>query len=89
MIPVARRVLGETDEVTLRMKSHYACGLYDDPAATLADLREAVTTLEDTDRTARRVLGAAHPTTARMERALQQARADLRAREAPPTSGSA
>ena len=79
MIPVARRVLGETDEVTLRMKSHYACGLYDDPAATLADLREVVTTLEYTDRTARRVLGGAHPTTVNIERDWQYARAKLAA----------
>ena len=74
MIPVARRVLGETDEVTLRMKSHYACGLYDDPAATLADLREAVTTLEEIETTARRVLGGAKPLTVAIERELQQSR---------------
>ena len=55
--------------------------LYADPAATLADLREAVTTLEDTERVARRVLGGAHPITAAIEVALQNARAALRARE--------
>ena len=82
MIPVARRVLGETDEVTLRMKSHYACGLYDDPAATLADLREAVTTLEETERTARRVLGGAHPRTVGLVGCLREARVVLRTREA-------
>ena len=87
MIPVARRVLGETVEVTLRMKSHYACGLYDDPAATLADLREAVTTLEETAPIARRVLGGAHPVTTWIEATLRDARAALRARETP--SGSA
>ena len=32
-----------------------------DDGATLDDLREAVTTLEETERTARRVLGGAHP----------------------------
>ena len=37
--------------------------LYEDDGATLDDLREAVTTLEDTERTARRVLGGAHPLT--------------------------
>ena len=89
MIPVARRVLGETDEVTLRMKSHYACGLYDDPAATLADLREAVDTLEDTDRIARRVLGGENPTTLRIEVSLRDARAALSARETSPTSNNA
>ena len=81
MIPVARRVLGETDEVTLRMKSHYACGLYDDPAATLADLREAVTPLEETAPIARRVLGGAHPVTTGIEGRLGFARAALAARE--------
>ena len=69
------------------MKSHYACGLYDDPAATLADLREAVTTLEETAPIARRVLGGAHPVTTGIEGALRDARAALRARETP--SGSA
>ena len=34
----------------------------EDDAATLDDLREAVTTLEDAERIARRVLGGAHPT---------------------------
>ena len=54
--------------------------------ATLDDLREGVTTLEDTERTARRVLGGAHPTTTGIENTLQYARAALRARETPPTS---
>jgi hypothetical protein len=75
MIPVARRVLGPSHDHTLRMRWIYARALYRDPAATLADLREAVTTLEDTDRTARRVLGGAHPLTVNIERALQNARA--------------
>ena len=51
--------------------------------ATLADLREAVTTLEETERTARRVLGGAHPLTDAIEDTLQNARAALRARETP------
>ena len=54
---------------------------YLDTGATLDYLREAVTTLEDTERTARRVLGAAHPTTAAIEDELQDARAALAARE--------
>ena len=48
--------------------------------ATLDDLREAVTTLEETARLARRVLGGAHPTTRRIERDLRKARAALRGR---------
>ena len=55
--------------------------LYLDDGATLDDLREAVTTLEDAERIARRVLGRAHPTTARIEDHLRYARAALRARE--------
>ena len=54
--------------------------------ATLDDLREAVTTLEETERTMRRVLGGAHPLTTGIEGSLQNARAALRAREAPPSS---
>ena len=54
---------------------------YRDPAATLDDLREAVSTLEDTERTARRVLGGAHPVTRGIELHLRNARLALRARE--------
>ena len=57
--------------------------------ATIDDVREAVTTLEDTERTARRVLGGAHPDTMRIEKSLREARAALRAREMPPPSGCA
>jgi hypothetical protein len=82
MMPVARRVLGEYNETTLRIKSVYARALCEASAATLDDLREAVETLEDTERTARRVLGGAHPLTAEIEEDLRFSRAALRAREA-------
>ena len=53
-LPVARRVLGESHDTTLRMRWNYAAALYKDPGATLDDLREAVTTLEGRpDRAAR------------------------------------
>ena len=65
----------------------YAYTLYKYPGATLDDLHEAVTTLEELERIARRVLGGAHPTTTGIEDHLRVARAILRAREAPPTSG--
>ena len=52
-----------------------------DTGATLDDLREAVTTLEDTERIARQVLGGAHPLTVDIERELRNAQAVLRARE--------
>ena len=79
--PVARRVLGESHELTLKMRRIYAKALCLDTGATLDDVREAVTTLEDTSRIARRVLGGAHPLTKGIENALQNARAILRARE--------
>ena len=51
-------------------------------ALSLDDLRKAVTMVEDTERTARRVLGGEHPETAGMEDNLRILRARLRAREA-------
>ena len=57
--------------------------------AALDDLREAVTTLEETTRTMRRVLGGAHPSTARIEEDLRNARAALSAREGTQALGSA
>ena len=52
-----------------------------DPGATLDDVREAVTKLEEVERTARRVLGSANPTTLGIQNALQNSRAALRARD--------
>ena len=72
------------------MRGIHAKSLYEDDRATLDELREAVTTLEDAGRIARRVLGGAHPTRRAIERALRDARAALRARETPSSpSGSA
>jgi len=88
-LPVARRLIGDNRNLTLTMRWNYALALYEDPDATLDDLREAVTTLEETERTARRVLGGANPTTRSVETDLRNARAALRARETPPQSGSA
>ena len=89
VIPVARRVLGESNELTLKMRWCYAVALYKDPAATLDDLREAVTTLEDAERISRRVFGGAHPFVANIEPCLRGARAALRARETPPSPSPA
>ena len=69
------------------MRKTYARALYRDPAVTLDDVRESVTTLEETKQTARRVLGGAHPLTGFLERNLQDARAALRARETPAMKG--
>ena len=79
-IPGARRVLGDSHDLTLRMRWFYGQVLCCS-GPSLDDLREAVETLDDTDRTARRVLGGAHPLTGEIELSLQQARAVLRAHE--------
>ena len=76
---MARRVLGESNDLTLRMRWAYAAALCNDPGATLDDLREAVTTLEDTEQTARRVLGGANPLVGEIETSLREARAALSA----------
>jgi hypothetical protein len=78
-IPVVRRVLGESRDLTLSMRWVYARALNKDPGATLDDLREAVTTLEDAERIARRVFGGAHPLTTGIERELRDAQAALAA----------
>jgi tetratricopeptide (TPR) repeat protein len=79
MKPVAPRVLGESNELTFRINWMYAVSLFENDGATLDDLREAVTTLEDTARTARRVLGGAHPVVVDIERHLRKALVLLRA----------
>ena len=81
---MAGRVLGDKDRLTLKMRWIYAEALCRDDDATLDDLREAVTTLEDTERTARRVFGGSHPTVAGIERSLRVAQAGLREREMLP-----
>ena len=76
-IPTAQRVLGEGNENTLRMRMLHARALCQDPAATLDDLREAVNALEDTERTARRVFGDAHPFISTIGHCLRFARGAL------------
>ncbi|CAH0379461.1 unnamed protein product [Pelagomonas calceolata] len=81
IMPVARRVLGENYELTIAMRMSYAQSLYNDEGATLDDLHEAVTLLEENERIARRVFGGAHPLAMQMEHDLKKARAKLRAHE--------
>jgi hypothetical protein len=83
-LPVARRVLGDSNQLTLDMRWTCTVALCNDPDATLDDIREGASTLEDAARIARRVLGGTHPTTAGIERALREARAALHAHETPP-----
>ena len=77
MMPVARRVLGDNDKDTTRIRWSYAEALYEGDGATLDDLREAVTTLEDAARISRRVLSNPDLTGA-IEYDLQDARAARR-----------
>ena len=85
-MPVARRVMGQDDYITLRMRWGYAEALCRDPGSTLDDLREAATTLEDVGRIAQRVFGGSHPTTKGTECILRMARTTLAARETPGES---
>ena len=94
----ARRVFGSAHPLTtgigedlqiarawlLTMRRNYARALYLAAGATLDDVREAVTTLEEIERIARRVFGGEHLLTKDIERDLRNARAALRARETPP-----
>ena len=84
---MAQRILGDDDEITLGMRMDYAYALYmgDGPVeagSTVgtreADLREAVETLEDVERIARRVLGGAHPRSRNIAEHLQEARLRLK-----------
>ena len=61
----------------------YANALWQDDGATLDELREAVETLADAERIARRVMGGAHPTTKIIEEILKSVRATLHDRESP------
>ena len=79
-LPAARRIVGESHQLTFQMRGCYAEALYKDSRATLDDFRESVTTLEDSERTARRVFGGAHPLTVQIEQCLRDSRAALRAR---------
>ena len=79
-MPVARRVLGDNDENTLRLRWSYAKALYRDPTATLDDLHEAVETHEDLERIALRVFGGAHPATEMIQGSLRESRAALSTR---------
>ena len=81
IMPVAQRLLGESDELTIAIRMTYATALYDDKGATLDDHREAVTTLEDMQRITRRMLGGAHPLSQKTEGALRTSREVLAVRE--------
>ena len=68
--------------LTLRIFLAYGETLYKADGATLDDLRQAVKMLKETERTARRVLGGAHPMTTMIQGHLKKSRAALNARSA-------
>ena len=85
---MARRVLADSRELTLKMRWIYAAALYNANGAALDDFREAVTILEGIESTARRVLGGAHPLTTILEGDVRLMRLTLRARETPSPGSS-
>ena len=87
-VPVARRSLGESYVLTLIMRTVYAKALYKDAGATLGDLREAVKTIEEAERSARRVLGSSHPLVKFFESYMRDPQAALCARETPRGTGA-
>ena len=88
-MPVARRVLGESHRLTLKMRWIYALVLYHNDDATLDDLREAVETVESVAPSWKRVFGTAHPETPQVQAALKNARTALARRAAATSAGAA
>ena len=84
-LPLAQRVLGAEDRVTLGIRREYARALYVDEKASPDELRESEEILDDLCRTSRRVLGPIHDQTHLALEELVRARkrrAEVRAGEA-------
>ena len=62
-----------SDDDVRYIPSKYATTLCTADGATLDDFHEAVTTLEEMERTARRVFGSAHPLVTNIEAGLREA----------------
>ena len=86
-IRLAQDALGGGDGLALKLRWNYAEALFKNDLATLGDLREAVTMLEEIMRTARRIFGDANPLTRGIAMELRDAQIVLRFRKTP--SGSA
>ena len=78
-IAAARRVLGEETSLVIRLRWNYADALCEDDSASRDDVAEAVAILEELFRTARRVLGTAHPITGSIQDSLGKAQETLAA----------
>ena len=82
---LARRVLGDEHEITLRLRYHYAQGRLEGAAATgisLADFAEAKADIEDVHLRTKRIFGASHPLTYHTTQLLARFRS---ATVGPPT----
>ena len=62
-IPAVRCALGQDHDLTLCIRRNSAETISKDPKSTLADLRQAETTLRDVCRRTRRGVGTSHPET--------------------------
>ena len=78
-IAAARRALGEETSLVIRLRWNYADALHEDESASRDDAAEAVVILEELFRTARRVLGTAHPITGSIQDSLGKAQETLAA----------
>jgi hypothetical protein len=73
-IPLSTRAMGAENRTTLLIRWRLAIALYQDPDASLDDIVEAATTLEDVSRRWIRVFGPADPDSNHIQFHLQNAR---------------
>jgi hypothetical protein len=76
-IPAVRCALGPDHDLTLCIRRNSAETISKDPKSTLADLRQAETTLRDVCRRTRQVFGAQHPETSTSEKRMRELKAIL------------
>ena len=67
----------EIYDVTLQMRGLYAGSQFEPDGATRTHVLEAITTLEELVRVARRVFGKSHPTSRLFRNTLEDAKAKL------------
>ena len=77
VLKIARRVLGESGDLTIFATASLSHALWNDPAASLADAREAERLMADALKMATRAFGPQHPQALARARHLAGMRADL------------
>ena len=83
MMPVARRVFGEGNRLTLALRKHYAEALFAPENASQDDQREAVAVLADDAKARQRIFGSSHPYTVGALRMQERAKMRLEDVDAP------